>query len=294
MSSRPGAFELTLLREETLEQVVQEFLAFRKKLGPDRLPGIGVCARGIVNSHKGVLVLGGRPDWRKIPIRTILESRLHEPVYVENNVRAAALAEYTYGPAEMRGRQCFVFVKIDEGVGMGVLFDGRLYHGPHMAAGEFGQMVIESSPTDERHDRPGCIERLISNPAICDRYSHLTGAWRQPGSGDTSARVRKIAAWALGGDPAARQTIEETARYLGIGISNLIWGLDADTVVIDATLGDAWSLIEPIVRRQLPDDHDLWGLRNLLVRSSALGGEAALVGAATLPLSKIFAGASPA
>ena len=92
---------------------------------------------------------------------------------------------------------------------MGVLFDGRLYHGPHMAAGEFGQMVIESSPTDERHDRPGCIERLISNPAICDRYSHLTGAWRQPGSGDTSARVRQIAAWALGGDPAARQTIEE-------------------------------------------------------------------------------------
>ena len=219
--------------EETLDQVVQEFLAFRKRLGPDRLPGIGICIRGIVNSDKGVLVLGGRPDWRKIPIRSILESRLHEPVYVENNVRAAALAEYTYGPSEMRGSQCFVFVKIDEGVGMGVLFDGRLYHGPHMAAGEFGQMVIETSTTDERHDR-------------------------------------------------------------GIGISNLIWGLDADTVVIDATLGDAWSLIEPIVRRQLPDDHDLWGLRNLLVRSSALGGEAALVGAATLPLSKIFAGASPA
>ena len=56
--------------EETLEQIVQEFLAFRKKLGPDRLPGIGVCARGIVNSDTGLLVLGGRPEWRKIPIRT--------------------------------------------------------------------------------------------------------------------------------------------------------------------------------------------------------------------------------
>ncbi len=279
--------------EETLNRIAVEFGAFRKKLGSDRLAGIGVAVRGIVNSETGVLVLGGRSDWRNVPIRSILEARLHEPVFVENNVRAAALAEYTYGPAEMLGRHCFVFVKIDEGVGMGVLFDGKLYHGPHMAAGEFGQMVIETEKTEERHDRPGCIERLISNAAICDRYSNLTGAWRHPGTGDTSARVRRITEWAIAGEAPARQTIEETARYLGVGISNLIWGLDADTVVIDAIVADAWRLVEPIVRQQLPDDRELWGPRNLLLRSSALGGEAALIGAATLPLARIFTGALP-
>ncbi|HEX7361821.1 MAG TPA: ROK family transcriptional regulator [Bryobacteraceae bacterium] len=281
--------------EETLERIAAEFTVFRKKLGPDRLPGIGVCSRGITNSETGVLVLGGPPNWwRKVPIRGFLEARLHEPVFVENNVRAAALAEYTYGPAERFGRHCFIFVKIDEGVGMGVLFDGKLYHGTHMAAGEFGQMVIESSNGEERQDRPGCVERLISNGAICDRYSKLTGAWRQPSSGDTSARVRRIAERAIAGESAARQTIEETARYLGIGISNLIWGLDADTVVIDATMAAAWELIEPILRRQLPEDREVWGPRNLVLRSSALGGEAALIGAATLPLSRIFRGSSPA
>lgn len=284
--TRPGA-------EETLAEIGAEFFAFRKKVGPDRLPGIGICARGIVNSDTGMLVLGGRPDWHHIPIREILEARLHEPVFVENNVRAAALAEYTYGPAEVLGRHCFVFVKVDEGVGMGVLFDGKLYHGPHMAAGEFGQMVIEASTSEERHDRPGCIERLISNAAICDRYSGLSGGSRQPSAGDTSARVRRIAEWAVAGSAAARQTVQETARYLGIGISNLIWGLDADTVVIDATIADAWALVEPVLRRQLPDDRELGGLRSLHVRPSAFGGEAALIGAATLPLSKIFAGNSP-
>jgi predicted NBD/HSP70 family sugar kinase len=286
-------FRTHSVAEETLNRIGIEFAAFRKKLGSDRLPGVGVAVRGIVNSDAGVLVLGGRSDWRNVPIRAILEAHLHEPVSVENNVRAAALAEYTYGPAEMLGRHCFVFVKIDEGVGMGVLFDGKLYHGPHMAAGEFGQMVIESSKTEERHDRPGCIERLISNAAICDRYSGLTGAWRHPGTGDTSARVRRITEWAIAGEAAARQTVEETARYLGIGISNLIWGLDADTVVIDATIADAWRLVEPVVRKQLPEDRDLWGPRNLLLRSSALGGEAALIGAATLPLGRIITGALP-
>ena len=52
-------------------------------------------------------------------------------------------------------------------------------------------------------------------------------------------------------------------------------------------------MVEPVLRRQLPDNNELWGSRNLRVRPSAFGGEAALIGAASLPLSKIFAGNSP-
>ncbi len=280
--------------EETLKQIVVHFERFKRSFGENRLPGLGIAVRGIVNSDTGMLVMGGRPNWKKAPIKTILESLVPEPVFVENNVRAAALAEYTYGPTEVLGSHCFVFVKIDEGVGMGLLLDGKLYHGPHMAAGELGQVVIEAVESSERHDRPGCLERLISNAAICDRYAMLTGAWQVPATGDTSARVRRIVAWAKEGDAAAKQTIVETARYLGIGISNLIWGLDADSIVIDAVVAEAWQLIEPELRKQLPYDLDLWGPRNLLVKSSALGGEAALLGAAALPLSRVFAGTTPA
>ncbi len=275
--------------EETLEEIANAFFAFRKQIGGDRLPGIGVCARGIVNSETGVLVLGSRPEWRNVPIRSLLEARLREPVFVENNVRAAALAEYTFGTAEMLARRCFVFVKVDEGVGMGVLFDGKLYHGSHMAAGELGQMVIQLLPGEERHDRPGCLEQLISNPAVARRYLELSGARRMTSAGDTSARVRRIVGWAAAGDSAARQTLDETARYLGIGVSNIVWGLDADTIVIDGAITDAWRLVEPTVRRQLPDNPDLWGSRNLVVRPSAFGGEAALIGAASLPLKAVFA-----
>ncbi len=283
-------FRTPVSAEETLQMIVSEFNSFRKEYGHDRLPGVGVCARGIVNRETGVLLLGSRPEWRQVPIRDYLELRLAEPVIVENNVRAAALAEYTYGPAEIIGRRCFVFVKIDEGVGMAVLFDGKLYHGPHMAAGEFGQTVISNSPTTQRFDRPGCMEELASNPAVCNRHSVVSNAKRQSNAGDTSARVRRIAELANGGDASARATIEETARYLGVGISNVVWGLDADTIVIDAAITEAWGIVEPVIWSQLPDDNELWGSRNLLLRPSALGGEAALIGAATLPLSLVFAG----
>lgn len=274
--------------EEALDRIAQSFLEFSDRLGGDRFPGIGICMRGVVNSEKGVLVVGNHTDWVNVPIREILEARLHEPVFVENNVRAAALAEYNYGPPEVSGSSCFLFVKVDEGVGMGILIDGKIYHGPRMAAGEFGQMVIAFSSTSQRHDRPGCLERLASDPVVCARYAELTGV-PMAGSVDTSSLLRKIGKAAEGGDPAARQTLEEAARYLGIGISNVAWGLDAEVIVIDGALTEAWGLVDPLIREQLPDNDHLLGLRKLLLRPSALGGEAALIGAATLPFAAVFA-----
>ncbi len=290
---RTHRFRTPASAEQTLEMVADAFLSFGKELGAERLPGMGICARGIVNSDTGVLVQGSRPEWREIPVRRFLEQRLREPVMVENNVRAAALAEYTYGLADIAGRHCFLFVKVDEGVGMGILFDGKLYPGPHMAAGEFGQMVVEAAPGEERHDRAGCLERLISNPALCQRYSDVSGSRRQNNGGDTSARVRRIAALSMAGDPIATQIVAEASRYLGIGVSNMVWALDADAVVVDAAITDAWPQFGPILRQQLPDERELLGGHSLQIRPSAFGGEAALIGAATLPLARIFTGISP-
>jgi hypothetical protein len=58
--------------------------------------------------------------------------------------------------------------------------------------------------------------------------------------------------------------------------------------VIDGPLTGAWALVEPLIRRQLPDNAELWGVRNMHIRASALGGDAALIGAAILPLNMTF------
>jgi len=273
---------------DALDQIAEEFLAFRKRFGSDHVEGLGISVRGIVDSETGVLQLGSRPGWVKVPVKKILEQRLKVPVFVQNNVRAAALAEYNYGVAEVHGSRCFLFIKIDEGVGTGILLDGKPYLGTHMAAGEFGQMVIATSPGPERQDRPGCLERLVCNAAICDLYVALSGAKRQASLGDATARIRKIAQLALAGDPAARKTVEKISRYLGVGISNIIWGLDADVVIIDGVICDAWPIVEPTLREQFPDSRDLPNFRHLVVRKSGLAGDAALIGATTLPFTSLF------
>jgi glucokinase len=122
---------------------------------------------------------------------------------------------------------------------------------------------------------------------LCDRYAEMTGE-RRSASGDTFARVRRIIQAVADGDVAARESLTETALCLGVGISNVVWGLDIDTVVIDGALTGAWQLIEPVIREQLPDGDSLAGL-NALLRPSALGGDAALIGAATMPFAPVFA-----
>ncbi len=251
--------------------------------------GIGVSMRGLVDSGRQVAELGSNPAWVHVEVGRQLSLRTGLPVYVENNVRAAALAEYDHGGSDVQGAHCLIFLLVGEGIGMSVVLDGELYRGSHMAAGEIGQMVIADQESPERHNRPGCLEVLASDAATCERYQRLAGeAARVSTAGRSTQQMRQICHLAMDGDADARATLAATARYLGIGIASAVWMLDADAVVIDGILTEAWPLVSAAIRDQFPEGPMFLNFRNLVLRPSALGGEAALLGAITLPLAPIF------
>jgi predicted NBD/HSP70 family sugar kinase len=90
------------------------------------------------------------------------------------------------------------------------------------------------------------------------------------------------------GDKKAAAALQETARYLGVGIYNMIWGLDPDAVVVDGLITEAWPLVGPAIREQFPRGREFLSFRNLVIRPSALSGQASLVGAAVLPFRELF------
>jgi predicted NBD/HSP70 family sugar kinase len=253
------------------------------------LVGIGVSTRGLVDSRHGVAELGSNPTWVHVEISDYLAGRTNMPVYVENNVRAAAVAEYVNGNTDVQGAHCLLFVLIGEGVGMAIVMDGKVHHGPNMAAGEIGQMVIADQGGPERHNRSGCLEVLASDLATCDRYNNLAGTKaRSSTSSSCTQQMRQICQLAMEGDPHARAAVTATARFLGIGIANAVWALDADAVVIDGPVTEAWPLVSAAIRDQFPEGPLFLNFRNLVLRPSALGGEAAVIGAITLPFAPIF------
>jgi predicted NBD/HSP70 family sugar kinase len=248
-----------------------------------------VSVRGIVNDTAGVIELGSTPDWNGVPIEDYLESRIGCSVWVENNVRAAALAEYTYGGAEIHNSHCMLLVRVDEGVGMGIMLDGKLYRGPHRSSGEFGQMVIADSPGAGAHDRPGCLELLAANPAILARYAALKPGGVRTLRGEPESKVRTICHRAVDGDPHATLAIRECMRYLGIGIANVVWGLDPDVVLIHGAITEAWPVVLSAIQEQFPAGREFSNFRDLILRPCALGQDAGMTGAITLPFVRLFA-----
>jgi predicted NBD/HSP70 family sugar kinase len=276
--------------DETLKLVARAARSLADKYERGRIGGLGVSIHGLVNSRTGMVELGNLRGWLRVPVQERLQQSLGMPVQVDNNVRLAAIAEYNYGNLlDVRNSKCLLFTVVDEGVGIGLVLEGKLYYGPRDAAGEFGQMVIADNNDTEQLDRPGCLEKLASSTALCEHYAALTHSRVLSGASGSRARVRRICQLASAGDKAARKALTKTARYLGIGLANVIWGLDADAVVIDAAMNDAWALVSPAIQSQFPKHSDIVTFRNLVLRPSSLGGDAAIIGAATLPFTRLFA-----
>lgn len=274
--------------QQTVERIAHQVKEYASEYGRKRIQGVGVCARGIVNTRLGVVEMGNAPGWVNVPLRQMLEDAIRMPVHIDNDVRAATMAEYSYTPAGDHAPHCLLYVRVDEGAGVGLMLNEQLYAGPTMSAGEFGQMVIADDGGDLRHDRPGSLEQLVSNSAVCQRYAAALGNSRAIAGPDTASRVRKICQRASDGDEVAAQVIGETARYLGIGISNLVWGLNPEVVVVSSTLNLAWPVLLEAIRSQFPNPAEWPSFRGLTIQRSALEDQGALVGAATLAFSPLF------
>jgi predicted NBD/HSP70 family sugar kinase len=270
---------------QTLDEVATRVSQMATRV---RVHGVGVSVRGIVDDERGIVVLGSTPEWTGVPVGDYLQARLSLPVYVENNVRAATLAEYTHGGTDIHNSRCMLLVRVDYGIGMGLVVNGELYRGPRRAAGEFGQMVVADSPGAGAHDRPGSLEQLSANLSIASRYEERSQNSKLA-RGDLEGRVRSICHQAMHGDSHAQLAIKEAMRYLGIGIANAVWTLDPDVILIDGAVTEAWPIVMRAIQEQFPGDHGIPNFRDLILRPCALGRDSGVIGALALPFVSIFA-----
>src|SRR5215470_3287970 len=126
---------------------------------------IGLCSPGPVDPFKGDVVNPPNlPCWRNFPLAARVTDRYQVPVKLDNDANAAALAETRWGAA--RGYRSVFYATVGTGIGTGIVFDGRIYHGRTGAAGEGGHMSIDYRGPVCSCGKHGCIEALAAGPAI--------------------------------------------------------------------------------------------------------------------------------
>jgi len=271
--------------EKTLKAVVdlvRDFSAGNK----GSIEAVGVSLPGLVDPATGNAVYVPYFKWRDIPIAKIISAAVGLPVVIDNDANAVALAELWFGRPEVSDARDFILVLVAEGVGTGIIFDGQVYRGQSGAAGEFGHMVIGThAPVACSCGNRDCWEAFSSERAALARYLK-----RSEGKGPAPASFRELVDQALAGEANAKAALVDTARCLGVGISNLVVGFSPEAVVVGGEIARAWSFIESAIKETI-ERSVRGGLPSARILPSTLGEEPVLRGALSLVLASKFAAA---
>ncbi|MCA9137781.1 MAG: ROK family protein [Planctomycetales bacterium] len=209
------------------------------------VPQIGLGAPGPMDLHKGLLVAPPQlPSWWGFPIVQQLTDLLDRPVAFLNDANAAAFGEFWIGTG--RDSDSMILLTLGTGVGGGIIVDGELVNGVNSFGSECGHILVDSSPTARLcvwGGGRGQLEAYASASAVVGRtrdrltegeQSSLSGLL---GGGDSELTARRVYDAAVAGDSLALEIVDETARWLGIGITSLVHALDPGVV----TLGGAMN-----------------------------------------------------
>src|SRR3954470_8469623 len=150
-----------------------------------------------------------------------MSERLGLPVYVDNDVSLAALAEQRLGAAR-RGR-VVVMLTIGTGIGGAIVSDGEVFRGVDGAAGELGHMTIDFNgpPCQGNCPNRGCLEVMASGSALVREATALAGERPRSELGRALASGRGITGplvteLAHDGDEASRDVLALIGRRLGV------------------------------------------------------------------------------
>jgi glucokinase len=159
--------------------------------------------------------------------------------------------------------------------------DGRIYRGANGLAGEVGHTVVDLNGLLCGCGRRGCWEMIASGRAHQRRIreAFASGTWANLEQEPAPEEVTKRA---LAGDRAARALVMRTARYLGIGVANLVNLYDPETVIFTGGFArHNWSLIHDYLLQEVREQAFS---QRVELRPTILGDDAGILGAAGLVL----------
>jgi glucokinase len=272
-------------REAVLVRLVELIVCAVRSSHPGSIRSLGVAFPGVLDMATGRVekIANLTPDWNGFSLRDELETRAGLPVFLLNDVRAATVAEQTWGAG--RGYRDFICIAIGTGIGGGLVLDGRLYLGSRGAAGELGhQTVLPDGPLCGCGNK-GCLETVASGPAIM----RAGRAAIEAGDGELAALIGSIeptpqdmANAAAKGSVTAESIFARAGEWIGLALGNLVCALNPEAIVVGGGVAEAGELLLRPIRREIERRTIVFSRERggVEVLQSPLGPRAGAMGAA--------------
>ncbi|MEM7316232.1 MAG: ROK family protein [Planctomycetota bacterium] len=263
-------------------------------LDSNDVPIIGLATPGTMDIAAGlILEPSNLPTWRHFAIREELKKASGKPVLYANDAGAAGYGEYWCGC----GRQypSLVLLTLGTGVGAGIILNGVSIDGEHSHGAECGHNIIDMHENARicSCGQRGHLEAYCSATGIVKRIEEKlktarSTSLRQRIDDGESLTTLMLAQEAEKGDGFSLEMIDETAVYLGVGITTIVHTIDPSIVVLggavnfggkETELGQRFlsKVTDEFRRRAMPVLAE-----NTVLDFAILGGDAGYVGAAGL------------
>uniref|UniRef100_UPI00300F3BA9 ROK family transcriptional regulator n=1 Tax=Streptomyces lavendofoliae TaxID=67314 RepID=UPI00300F3BA9 len=282
----------------------------RAGVDPGDLLGVGVGVPGIVAGSvgEGAVVHGQTIGWDGVPLERLLRESgalpVSVPYFIDNGARTLGQAEMWFGAG--RGAHSAVVVLFGSGVGACVVTDD-LWSG---RAVEWGHLTVRVRGRRCRCGALGCLEAYAGAEALLERWAEAGG--RPPAGTDEEAALTAMLAAAYpdpdpatnpatgtgtGGEGGVRRAdatalavLEETAEYLGAGLSDLINLFQPERILVGGWAGlQLGARFLDLVRTHAMSYALTHPASRVRIDLGTLGPDAVTVGAAILPLADFFA-----
>jgi len=236
------------------------------------IQGIGIGCTGPVMPELGTIGdVEFLPGWEGANLVGELSGIFQVPAAIENDADAAALGEWAWGAG--RGTRSFLLITVGTGIGGGIVLDGKLYRGVNGSHPEVGHHVVDPTGPLCFCGAHGCLESLASGPGM-ERWAqsnHPQEEWRS---------ARQLCTAAEQGDPLAKTAVERTARYLGLGMANLVTLFSPDMIALGGGLLQSYHLFRDPIEETIHTNCGLVPHHLVKVKPATLGDRVGLAGAA--------------
>ena len=263
------------------DSVMETVFKAARRFSDKGISAVGVNIPGLADPRNGIWLESCFSGIRNIPIARILSDELSSdklslPVFIDNDVNNCALAESLFGGC--RGVSDFVWLTVSNGCGGALYLNGSVYGGVRNTSGEFGHIIVEEDAKRALLcgcGNYGCLEAQAAGPGIAKRYFALAG---------TEADAEAIAALAKSGDAAAQKVFSDEGVYIGRALAAVINAVNPAKAVLGGGVSKAFELFEPSMTETIKSRTYKLASEHVRVEKTALGYDAALIGAAALAI----------
>jgi glucokinase len=250
---------IRILREQVLETGVA-------------LRGIGIACTGPVDPVTGELGdVNSLPGWQGWNPVEELANDFSITAAMENDADGAALGEARWGRG--RGKTSLVSITVGTGIGAGIILNGDVYRGAKHSHPEIGHHILQPDGPLCTCGASGCWESLASGPALEQWYAE-----QHPG--DDRRTGKEICALARAGHATAQRAVEHLAKYLGLGLSNVVSMLMPEVIALSGSVMQSADLLLDPIRAIVRKNCRLVPTEYCEIEISSLGANAGLIGAA--------------